>query len=579
MITRIGGEMYAWTDHDPARGPQVAAGGALRHVLTDLAAPGHAVLVAGPHDDALVENLIGRGATVTCLTRSILDAERLSDRFPAATILCGSVAKLDGTTRYDLVIAADGLDRLGSTEGEQAATGEVLRILAAVVGDGGALALMTDNPLGVHRLVELNPAGHYEDAAWYPTSEAPASLDQARGQLSLHGLPHAEVYAVYPSPGTATVLIGSGLLGDTGSSLRGAMGAVLSRAFTQAYREVPVLGDPRRLAARALRAGAEGSLAPGWLTVARRGPALTRYAMIVSDGYTYELSPVGVRTVQRAARVERHGMRRVTDPGPDVDLSGLIFEERLLALCARVDVAGLRAELTRLVDWFDGRAGDRTITGPDALATAETLLDDGYHLRPAPPAWEPVAPVPVDVAVARALWRFAVRLVTGGHPHPWQLTSSAIDLVSILAATVGRPLGQDDLRAAVDLQVALDATDADLGPAEQRARRADLLSVQPGRPTLDVAGYRELEEALWRQRYQVSHLLAAQEWTEHIIGSRDNALSRMDWEIQLFRASLMGKVLLLGRALYRSLRRDGRKALRLARNAATRGQEAPGNTI
>ncbi|GAA1810557.1 hypothetical protein GCM10009682_35230 [Luedemannella flava] len=575
MITRIGGEMYSWSDHDPARGPKVAAGGALRHVLTELAAPGQRVLVAGPHDDALIAALIDRGAQVSCLARSVLDADRLDRTFPAAEVLCGSVVKLDETVRYDLVVAADGLDRLGSTEGGQAAPAEVLRILATVVEPDGALALMTDNPLGVHRLVELNPAGHYDsDAAWYPVRGWAASLDQVRGKLNLHGLPEAAVYAVYPTPDTATVLVGSGLFGDVAAPLRGPLGAVLSRAFTAAYREVPVLSDPRRLTARALAAGAEGTMAPGWLTIARRGCTLARHEVVASDGYTYELSSTGLRVLESAAPVERHGLRRVT--APQADLAGLILEERLLPLFAHVDVAGLRAELQRLVAWLDGRAEGGVIAGPAALATAETLLDDGYDLRPVPPTWEPIDPVPVDVVVARALWNIAVRLITGGHPHPWALTSSALDLVSILAATVGRPLRAEDLRAAIDLQVALDAADGDLSLTDERARRADLLAVQPGRPTIDVAGYRELEEALWRQRYQVSHLLAEREWTEHIIGSRDNALSRMDWEVQLFRRSFFGKLLMLAKAFYRSLRRDGGRALRLAANAAK--GDTPGST-
>lgn len=576
---RIGGEMYAFSDHDPARGPGIARSGALRHVLTELGSAGRTTLVAGPHDDTLVAGLLDTGALVTCLVRSVLDAERLVGLFPAATVLCGSIAKLDPTARFDLVVAADGVDRLGSTEGEQVAFAEVLTTLAGAVADGGSLALMTDNLLGIHHTVELDPAGHYgSDAAWYPVSEferpRPASLAQLRDQLALAGLPAGDVYAVFPTPATATVLVGEELLGDVTSPVRGQVGAALTQAFTEEYRDVPVLRDPRPLVGRALRAGAESALAPAWLTIVRRGAAepAPRHALVVSSGATYEVSASGARTLTPATAEQRGGMRRVTDPAAYVGPGGRIFEERLFELCALVDVPGLRAELSRLVTWIEQRAVDGLVAGPDALATPDTVLDDGDELRLTPPAWEPVAAVPVDVVVARALWRFAVRLITAGQPHPWQLTSSAVDLTTTMLATVGRQLTEANLRAAVDLQVDLDAAERDLALPEQDTRRLELLAVQPGRATVDVAGYRELEEALWRQRYQVAHLLAGQEWTEHIIGSRDNALSKMDWEIQLFRASFFGKLLMLGKAFYRSLRRDSRKALGKVKRAVSNGE-------
>src|SRR4051812_19370474 len=79
-LRRIGGEMFAWTDHNPVRGAL------LRHLATQFAGPGRRVLVAGPHADDLVTALTDGGATVSWLIRSLGDAENTAREHPKVTV-------------------------------------------------------------------------------------------------------------------------------------------------------------------------------------------------------------------------------------------------------------------------------------------------------------------------------------------------------------------------------------------------------------------------------------------------------------------------------------------------------------
>jgi hypothetical protein len=562
-LRRIGGEMFAWTDRDPRRGPATPRGAVLRHLLGTLAGPGRTVLVAGPHADDLVAALTGAGAGVTWLLRSLSDAEEAARAHPGVTVLAGAAVKLDPAARYHLVVAADGVDRLNSAEGDQLGVTELIQRLADAVAPDGTLVLIHDNRLGLHHTVRLpDPA---QDAAWYPADDhderRPASRAQLEAQVTAAGLVPAPTYAAFPEPSAPTVLVGPAVLGDVSSPLRAPLAAALARAFTAAFRDRPVLRDPRRLLTRALRAGAEDTVAAAWLVVARAPGAATgpagRYDVLAGDPdgtFAYELvsDGAGMRTtvLQPAVPEERDGLRRA---GAAVDAGvgpGHLLEERLLHLCAVADLLGLRSELGRFVAWMEAQAPDGLLTGPVALAGVADALVTPAGPVPLPARWEPVDPVPLETALVRACWRFAVQLITAGHPHPWPITADAAELTGILLGMVGRDTDEAGLRAAVELEVRVEAADRGLSEAERKERRRHLLAVAPGTAPVDAEGYRELTEALWRQRYQAAHLLAMMEWTEQIIGSRDHTLSRLDWEIQYYRRSWAGRVLMLGRKGY-----------------------------
>jgi hypothetical protein len=548
-LTRSGGEMFAWSDR-PGRDSPL-----LDHLIVELGGPGRSVLVAGPHPAGLVAALAAGGADVTWVLRSGTDAEAAARAHPTITVRSGAFGKIDLTSGYDLVVAVDGLQRLNSAEGDQLSADDLLRRLAGAVRPDGTLVLMHDNQLGAHHTVRLDPGARFrDDAAWSAATADPASRAQLTSRLAGFGLTTATTYAAFPEPSAPAVLIGGETLGDVASPLRPWLETVLAQAYTTAFRGRPVLADPRELVSRALRAGAEDTVAGGWLVIASTPgaaglpPALPDVLAADVNG-VYAVGADGPVTLSPAASPrEVEGLRRVRVVRP---VAGYRLEARLLELCAAADVRGLRQEITGYESWL----GTGPISGPEALADLSDIAVTGDGPTVLSARWEPATALPAQIVLVRALWQFAVRLTTGGRPHPWPITASAADLAAILVGMAGRSLADEELRAAVDLQVTIDGAEFGLDRAGRQAHRLALRSVQPGSAPVDVAGYHQLAEALWRQRYQASHLLAMMEWTERIIQSRDAQLSRMDWELQLLRRGWGGRGLMLAKRAYKMVRK------------------------
>ncbi len=573
-LRRIGGEMFSWTEREPK-----PRGALLRHLLAQLAGEGEGreVLIAGPHADDLVAALADGGAAVTWLLRSLGDAEEAAQAHPTVTVLAGSAGKLDPADRFDLVVAADGVERLNSTEGDRMTAAELIDRLAGAVRPDGVLVLVHDNHLGLHHTVRLEPgARERDDSAWYPIDEhdahRPASRAQVADRLAGAGLVVDSAYAVFPEPSAPTVLVGPGLLGNVASPLRPRLGTALSQAFAAAYRGRPVLSDPRRLITRALRAGAEDTVAPAWLIVARAGrpePTEIGHELLIGDvhgSFAYGINAAGTTVLHPLESAEeRNGLRRISEPAAPGADAGYVLEEQLLHLAATADLRRLRIELAQYDAWLREQATDDMLAGPVVLAGLADVFvaADGPALLPT--RWEPVEPVPLGIVRVRAFWEFTVQLITSGRPHPWPVTSSAVDLTATMLGMVGHGISDAEVRDAVDLQVALETADQDLTAEQQQERKLQLLTVTPGTASVDIEGFRELTEALWRQRYEASHLLAMMEWTEQIIQSRDSALSKLDREVQFYRSGPAGKVLLMAREAYRVARRDAGKVLRRRR--------------
>ncbi|MDY7088165.1 MAG: hypothetical protein SYR96_24040 [Actinomycetota bacterium] len=593
-LRRIGGEMFAWSDRDPQRSQSLPRGAVLRHLLSQYAGPGRTVLVAGPHSEEVVTALADTGASVSWLLRSLIDAEDAARSHSRVTVLAGAAVKLDAAEKFDLVVAADGVDRLNSAEGEQMSAAQLVDRLAEAVHPDGVLLLMHDNRLGVHHTVRLQPGARERlDSDWYVAddendAQRPASPEQLAARLAQAGLTVAASYAAFPEPTAPSVLVGEGLLGVVSSPLRPRLGTALSQAFAAAFRGRPVLSDPRRLVNRALRAGAEATVAPAWLVIAR-GPgeatAVERHELLIGDvhgTFAYEVASAGneVRTTVLSpleGSIEREGLRRISEPkAPGADV-GYVLEERLLHLAASSNVRQMRIELSQYDAWLRAQAQDGLLAGPVALAGLADIFvtEDGPAVLPT--SWEPIEPVSLEVAEIRAVWQFAVQLITSGQSHPWPVTSNAVDLTAIILGMVGMGIDAERVRAAVDLHVRLETAEFGLGLSDQHDRRLQLLAVSPGSAAVDVAGFRELTEALWRQRYEASHLLAMMEWTEQIIKSRDLQVSKMDWEVQFYKKTWAGRFLWVARSGYRVIMRDGRKFMRGRR--ARKAAEAQSNAV
>ena len=107
---------------------------------------------------------------------------------------------------------------------------------------------------------------------------------------------------------------------------------------------------------------------------------------------------------------------------------GPTLAETLRRACADDDKHLLRSATRR---WI-------ALAGPDPFATADNLVLVGTDWQVADPSYSLVAPVEVDVAVARCLRHFAVGLLAGGYAHPWLPGMDADALARMLAGLAER---------------------------------------------------------------------------------------------------------------------------------------------
>ncbi|MEU4694438.1 hypothetical protein [Actinoplanes sp. NPDC023714] len=445
MIRMIGGEMPEYAEELPH------AGGALYRHLTARLPAGAEVLVAGPHDTALLEALAdGRG--LTCLVRSQPDAEALAAR--GFTVLCGTLAKLTDEDRYDAVIALDGTNRLCSPEGPQLDWADAVRVLKRALRPGGTLVLTVENELGVHRLVDPGTATAPGTVQWRPLGEfgtAPGRPDRLAAALGAEGLPVSGLAAAWPSQAEPTVTV-------TPETLRygplDSLAALIAGAVASSYAEKPVLSDPRRLAGAAVRRGLGAELAPAWIAVAQLAAR-----------------PRPVVPIPAAARLSGGTVVEGTGSLP----SGRLLEEQLLTAALGHDLPGLRRLLT---GW--------TAALPAADAANVLVEGDRYTLL------DPAQPDRPD-----ALARFAVTLATGGYAHPWPAVTDVARLTEILAGAAGLEAATTPMEAPPvrnrEHRQQLDALRRQLADAEARSRffEAELekRDAELGRAKVQIAAF------------------------------------------------------------------------------------------
>ncbi|WP_327031991.1 class I SAM-dependent methyltransferase [Micromonospora ureilytica] len=586
-ITLPGGEMLAWSDLPQER---LANGGPLAALAARLVPPGARVLVAGPHDPALLDRLTH--AEVTCLLRSHPDAVALAHR--AARVVVGGPSGLPDDETYDVVIAAAGLDPVESVEGARLGWDGVLARLAAAVRPGGALLLRLDNPLGLHRLVDTTPwYALRDDSAWMIGGVLdrahPANRDQLRERLRAAGLRPAACWAAYPDVNTPTALLDADHLDrDAGSGL---FDAVLHGACAGGFTSATVLQDPARLAVDALHAGRAADLAPSWLTLAHRPADHTDPTTPTADpdlpvalvqtgrpgigvlevlhgpsGWRWGLIPaVDATTPAGAPFASREAAYRDVDALSGPVPSGRLLRTLLLDAALRRDLATLRALLHGYAGWLADQADtDGRIAGAAALAGTDNVVVDGERYAVLDPSWRATAALPADVVLARGLWRFAAGLLTGGYAHPWSSTLDVAGLTVVLGGLAGQDLDRATVDEAVEAEAAIAAALHGLDAGGSVDLAAELHAVAPTDPPVGGHSYQQLREAWLRQREELTRLAALTAWTEELLTSRERALRRAETTIGLLSGSLSYRVGRLAITPARLAKRGARAAKRRA---------------
>ncbi|TDB77850.1 class I SAM-dependent methyltransferase [Micromonospora sp. KC723] len=575
--------MLAWSDLPERR---LAEGGPLAALLARLVPAGARVLLVGPHDPALVARLAH--AAVTCLLRSHPDGVVLADR--GARVVVGGPAGLPADEQWDMVVAAAGLDAVESVEGDRLGWDGVLARLVAAVAPGGTLLLRVDNPLGVHRLVAASPwYADRSDRAWSVggvlDAGRPANQAQARARLAGAGLRPGAGFAAYPDPDAPTVLVDADELDRRTTS--GLFDAMLHGACA-GDREATVLQDPARLAVDALHAGLGSTLAPSWLLLAHRpatGTAADPGGRTDLPVALVQTGPPGVGVVEVHAgaggwrwwasggtprseaapfasrEVAHRDVAALHGPVPE----GRLLRTLLLDACLRRDLHTLRHLLRGYATWLGTQAeADGRLAGATALAGTDNVVVDGDEFAVLDPSWRATAPLELDVALARSLWRFAAVLLTGGYAHPWTSTLDVAGLTVVLGGVAGRDLSRATVAAAVEAEAAITAALRGLD-AEGRVRLADeLRAVSPTDPPAGPHSYQQLREAWLRQREEMTRLSALLKWTEELLTSRERALRRADATINLLSGSLSYRVGRLAITPARLAKRGARAAKRRA---------------
>ncbi|HYN92625.1 MAG TPA: hypothetical protein VES42_02095, partial [Pilimelia sp.] len=181
----VRGEMQPWTDYAGAVRPP--GGVVLRRLLADVLPDGVArALIVGPHDDDVVEHVAARAARLTVLLRSVTDAAALRERLAAALPerdAAGQVAvvagALDGLADradgpYDLIVAADGLDRVLGPDSRDLDWPARLAALAGLAGAGAVVVVGCANEFALTEVLDRRPAHErHGDEEWRPIHDDP----------------------------------------------------------------------------------------------------------------------------------------------------------------------------------------------------------------------------------------------------------------------------------------------------------------------------------------------------------------------------------------------------------------------
>ena len=248
--------------------------------------------------------------------------------------------------------------------------------------------------------------------------------------------------AAWPFPQAPTLIATPDAL-DEGPS--GALSAAAAGAVGTAYADVPVLSDPRRLAATAVRSGLGPELASSWLVLAHRAPrpegTPTLPSVLMGDGPVVELTPdrdgVWVRQVVGGimTATDERDPARLNGPLP----TGRLLEELLLSACLRHDLPALRRLLTGWATWLGTLGAER------AYATVDNVVLDGDTYVLLDPSRRSTELLETDTVAVVALRRFAETLLTGGYAHPWPAAIDDNELTAVLTGAAGLEVEPDDV--------------------------------------------------------------------------------------------------------------------------------------
>ncbi|MFF5288330.1 hypothetical protein [Paractinoplanes globisporus] len=403
-VLYVRGEIQPWTDYAGHRAP--AGGAPLLALLDDLLPdPGSRTLVVGPHSPELIELAASRTGALTVLVRSVSDARDLRAAVPSptVTVITGALDGLAGAPPYDVVIAADGLDRVLGADSPALDWPARLALLSALATEDAVVLVAVANEFALTGLYDRRPVGErHGDDEWRPLHDDPARPTSPAQVAAALGPRLSRLYATFDAAGLSHTLLDAAAAAATRPGRPAARLAAEALAVTAAH--TPLLAPVADGADAAARAGLLAAVAPGWLALLGSGGAThTAYAPAGSpsaggvlladlDESGWTLSVRGQAAAVPASRL------------PDTESA----ETLLFRLAAAENVPGFRAIAARLGAWA-GLA--------DGLVLLDDLYPDGDDF--ARGLTHPAGGEDAPAILAAAYHRLRDRLVRAHRRHPW----------------------------------------------------------------------------------------------------------------------------------------------------------------
>jgi len=414
----VRGEIQPWTDYTGNRHP--AGGAALLALLDDLLPTQAArTLVAGPHAVDVIELAAARSAHVTVLVRSVSDAQDLRAAIPAGhvTVITGALDGLVGVEPFDVVLAADGLDRVLGFDSPAldwpARSAELLRLATA----DALTVVAVENEFALTGLYDRRPADvRHGNDEWRPLHDDPARPTSPAQVVA--ALAPARLYAAYDADGLSHTLLDADAAALTRPGRPGAR--LAGTGLTATAAATPLLAPIVDGADAAARAGLLGAVAPGWLAIRGTGGGATHTAYAPADaGVLLADLDEGTWTVsvRGGAVTEAFDPALVATRLPDADS----VETELFRLAAAEDVPAFRAYAARLGVWAD----------TEGLIVLDDLFTEGDGFVRGVRGFRAADGDGTPELLAAAWHRLRDRLVGSHRRHPWPpWTVDSDDLVS-----------------------------------------------------------------------------------------------------------------------------------------------------
>lgn len=530
----VSGEMQPWSDYSGKR--KAVGGPVLRTLLTDVLPDDARTLLLGPHGADLIEAVLAKSGPTTLLVRSVSDAGELSEKFgDRLQVIAGALDGLTaaGATAYDVIVAADGLDRVLGYDSDDLNWQQRLDALAAVMSPQGVLVLGLENEFSLTNLLDRRPADQrHGDDEWRPLHDDPSrpvSVAQLAESLERVGLgTDVAAYAAFSVEETPLALIAA----DVAAAARpGQLPARIAvEALEASAAVVPLLAPVAEGAEAAARAGLLASTAGGWIAVAGAAPKHAVYAQTPgqealliadpeSDGWSVSVTGGGTETA---------GLIFDASAVPATVRGGVTVETQLIRLAAAEDVPRFRDLAARLGDWA------RSQTGSRVLLRWDDVVVDGESFGFGISAWTTAAEETDKDRLAAAWSRFHDRLIDGHRRHPWPPWMVGDDLIAAWVAMSGvEPVGQTPATS----------PDTPSASAEYVARGKELagaLAAAVGIPA-DASQTPDVRTALAdaeRAAHDVYELRGQVFGLERTLGFRDKALKTREARIRELRSQV-----------------------------------------